>query len=80
METVNVHEAKTNLSRLLARVEMGEEIIIANRGTPIAKLLPYGDKNYPSRVAGRLKGQFSVPPDFSQTDKDIIRLFEGEHD
>ncbi|WP_203337448.1 type II toxin-antitoxin system Phd/YefM family antitoxin [Nocardioides limicola] len=41
MTTVNVHEAKTNLSRLLARVEAGEEIVIARGGTPIARLEPY---------------------------------------
>lgn len=41
MTTVNVHEAKTTLSRLLARVEAGEEIVIARGGKPIARLVPY---------------------------------------
>jgi prevent-host-death family protein len=41
METVNIHQAKTNLSRLLSRVELGEEIIISNRDIPIAKLVPF---------------------------------------
>lgn len=41
MDTVNVHEAKTNLSRLLARVEAGEEIVIARGGRPIARLEPF---------------------------------------
>ena len=41
METVNIHQAKTNLSRLLSRVEHGEEIIISNRGVPVAKLVPF---------------------------------------
>ncbi len=41
MTTVNVHEAKTNLSRLLARAEAGEEIIIARGGRPVARLEPY---------------------------------------
>lgn len=41
MTTVNVHEAKTNLSRLLARVEAGEEIVIARGGKPIARLEPF---------------------------------------
>ena len=40
METVNIHQAKTQLSRLLSRVELGEEIIISNRGVPVAKLVP----------------------------------------
>lgn len=41
MTTVNVHEAKTNLSKLLARVEAGEEIVIARGGKPIARLEPF---------------------------------------
>ena len=41
MTTVNVHEAKTNLSRLLARVEAGEEIVIARNGYPVARLVKY---------------------------------------
>lgn len=41
MESVNIHYCKTNLSRILSRVELGEEIIISNRGVPIAKLVPY---------------------------------------
>lgn len=41
MPIVNVHEAKTNLSRLLARVEAGEEIVIARGGKPIARLEPF---------------------------------------
>ncbi len=40
MKTVNIHEAKTNLSRLLARAHAGEEIIIAKAGTPYARLIP----------------------------------------
>ena len=42
METVNVHEAKTHLSRLLQRIEAGEEIVIARAGRPVARLVPYG--------------------------------------
>jgi prevent-host-death family protein len=41
MDTVNIHQAKTNLSRLLSRVELGEEIVISNRGVPVAKLVPF---------------------------------------
>ena len=43
MSTVNVHEAKTNLSRLLARVAAGEEIVIAKSGKPVARLVPVAD-------------------------------------
>ncbi|MBN3906313.1 MAG: type II toxin-antitoxin system Phd/YefM family antitoxin [Nostoc sp. NMS1] len=41
METVNIHQAETNLSQLLLRVEHGEEIIISDRGIPVAKLVPF---------------------------------------
>jgi len=56
--TVNVHEAKTHLSRLLERVEAGEEIIIARSGQPCARLVPLAD-NPSARQPGRLRGQVS---------------------
>lgn len=52
---VNIHEAKTNLSRLLEKVRSGTEVIIAKRGTPIARLCPLDPP--PSRVPGLLDGQ-----------------------
>jgi prevent-host-death family protein len=60
METVNIHEAKTNLSRLLSRVEIGEVIVISKRGVPIAKLVPF--RNHSNRQASlRLdQGRFVV--------------------
>ena len=54
--TVNVHEAKTHLSRLLERVEAGEEIILARAGKPCARLVPIAGEA-PSRRPGRLKGR-----------------------
>lgn len=80
MKTVNIHEAKTNLSRLLAQVQMGEEIIIANRGTPVARLSPYQEEKSTPREAGRLKGKAKIPEDFNQLDKESISLFEGHLD
>jgi prevent-host-death family protein len=60
---VNVHEAKTHLSRLLARVLAGEEVVIAKAGKPIARLVPM--PNAPrKRVLGTGKGDFVVPDDF----------------
>lgn len=55
METVNVHEAKTNLSRLLERAHAGEEIIIAKNGKPYARLLPLDKPR--ARTPGLLKGK-----------------------
>lgn len=64
METkVNVHEAKTHLSRLLAQVERGERVIIARAGKPIATLEPIVDRARP-RVPGRDKGKIVIHPNF----------------
>jgi prevent-host-death family protein len=64
VETVNVHEAKTNLSRLLSRVEQGEEIVIANRGVPVAKLVPFQTGRDRRSNLGQDRGLFTVPDDF----------------
>jgi prevent-host-death family protein len=61
---VNVHEAKTHLSRLLERVSMGEEVIIAKAGKPVAKLVAIRSTR-PKFQLGSAKGEFSVPDDFN---------------
>jgi prevent-host-death family protein len=61
---VNIHEAKTHLSRLLERVAMGEEVIIAKAGTPVAKLVPVKGVR-PKFQFGSAKGEFVVPEDFN---------------
>jgi prevent-host-death family protein len=72
---VNIHEAKTHLSRLLERVAMGEEVIIAKAGKPMAKLVPVGDRPK-GRVLGSAKGEFTVPDDFNDPlPKEIEDLF-----
>jgi prevent-host-death family protein len=77
MKEVNTHEAKTQLSRLLRRVAAGEEITIANRGVPVACLVPVPPKKAP-RVLGIFRGEFSVPDDFdAPLPDDILDLFEG---
>lgn len=58
---MNVHEAKTQLSKLLERVEGGEEIVIARRGHPVAKLVPHQPVR---RVPGRMKGRIQISDDF----------------
>ena len=63
MQTVNIHEAKTHLSRLLARVSAGEEIIIAKAGKPIARLASLKEP-VSMRQPGRDRGKFVVPEDF----------------
>jgi prevent-host-death family protein len=62
---VTIHQAKTNLSKLLAAVEAGEEIVIARKDKPVAKLVPLGEvKPAPKRGFGSMKGQFEVGPEF----------------
>jgi prevent-host-death family protein len=61
MDMVNVHEAKTHLSRLLARVARGEEIVIAKDGKPVAKLTALLPRE---RKPGRLKGRIRIGKDF----------------
>jgi prevent-host-death family protein len=62
MSTVSVHAAKTHLSQLLARVEAGEEIIIARRNTPVARLVPIAVKG--KREFGALRGKIDIGPEF----------------
>ena len=73
---VNVHEAKTHLSRLLERVAAGEEIIVARSGKPIARLVPCRSGRVP-RQPGRLRGAISMAPDFDETPDDLLDEFEA---
>jgi prevent-host-death family protein len=78
MVVVNVHEAKTHLSRLLSRVAAGEEIIIAKAGEPIARLVPFR-RPKKRRSLGMDKGLFQVPENFdAPLPDDLLAIFEGE--
>jgi prevent-host-death family protein len=78
MIEVNIHEAKTNLSRLLSRVAAGEEVIIAKAGKPIARLVPFR-KPKGKRPLGMDRGLFKVPEDFDAPLRDdLLAAFEGE--
>ena len=73
--TVNVHEAKTQLSQLLARVERGEEVTIARAGKPVARLV--GVKPTEKRRLGAMAGQWVLPDWLLEpTSEEIIDLFE----
>lgn len=65
MKPVSIHEAKTHLSRLIARVEAGEEITIRRRDRPVAKLVPLEQPSEP-RVPGALAGQVVIHPGFDE--------------
>lgn len=72
-----MHDAKTQLSRLLARVEAGEEIIIARSGRPVARLVPLRDDRSP-RTPGGWEGQVRIAPDFDELPPDLAAAFNGE--
>ena len=77
MPTVNVHAAKSQLSRLLDAVLAGEEVIIAKAGKPIARLVPVEPKRE-RRKLGTLAGKLHVPDNFDDPlPDDIIAEFEG---
>jgi len=74
---VNIHQAKTHLSRLLERVAMGEEVIIAKAGKPMARLAPIAAPIRKKRL-GLLKGKIKVPDDFNASlDEETLSTFEG---
>jgi prevent-host-death family protein len=75
---VNMHEAKSNLSGLVADVESGRqtEIIIARNGKPAARLVPIETRPKGQRI-GIAKGQFVVPDDIDGANEEIARLFYG---
>lgn len=80
MENVTVDQAETNLSELLSRVELGEEIVISDeQGVPIAKLVPVRSGSRRRSSLGMDRGKFVVPEDFNDSlPEDILAAFEGD--
>ena len=73
---LNVHEAKTHLSKLLALVSEGEEIVIAKAGKPVARLVPYAEQAS-KRIPGTAKGKVILAPDFDgPLPESVSELFE----
>ena len=77
MKTINMHEAKTHLSRIVERVTKGESFIIGKAGKPMAILSPYVPSAI-ERVPGSLKGKIRIADDFDADDGEIADLFDGE--
>ena len=76
-KTVNIHEAKTHLSRLVEQAAAGTEVIIAKAGKPIARLVPLESKPLAKKL-GMLKGVIRVPKDFNAPLPDhVLAEFEG---
>jgi len=74
---VNIHQAKTHLSRLLQRVAGGDEVTIAHAGEPVARLVPI-EKSKGKRKLGIDQGKIWIAGDFDAPSPDLEALFEGE--
>jgi len=77
MSTYNIHEAKSQLSKLIDAMQQGETVIIAKAGKPVAVLGPLRAVG-PPRVRGVLKGQIKLGPEFDEAlPADLLESFEG---
>jgi len=76
VRTVNIHEAKTHLSRILSEVEKGEEYIVARAGKAIARLSPIR-KPITRTKPGKWKGRVTISSDFDAEDDRVNAMFEG---
>ena len=79
MEIQNVHQAKTNFSRLLERVRRGEEIVIGKAGVPVARLVPYTESAAP-RSGGQWRGRVRIADDFDELPAELTDAFSGRGD
>ena len=79
MITVNIHEAKTNLSKLLQEVMRGQEVIIAKAGIPMAIIKPIKPKK-PKRIFGSMKGKISISDNFDEllSNKDLDQWYGSD--
>lgn len=78
MLLVNIHEAKTNLSKLIEKAVQGESFVIAKAGKPMVTVTAYTPPPDPAARIGFLKGMVEIPDDFDAMEKDEIReMFEG---
>jgi prevent-host-death family protein len=78
MKVVNVHAAKTHLSRLIEQAAAGEEIVIAKAGKPVARLVAFEPRREPRRP-GLMKGQIWIADDFDEPlPEEIMAAFRGE--
>lgn len=79
MQTVNMLQAKSSLSRLVEAIEQGEEreIVIARNGRPAARLVPINPTTAGKRI-GAAKGKFKVPDDIDKHNEEVARLFAGK--
>lgn len=82
MTTVNIHEAKTHFSELVAAVERGEEVVIARRGKPVARLVCAEEPKRKPRIFGRFDGQGYIDPSFydDMTEDELAQWYGDDPD
>ncbi|MBI3682702.1 MAG: type II toxin-antitoxin system Phd/YefM family antitoxin [Acidobacteria bacterium] len=81
MIRLNIHQAKTHLSKYLPRLAKGETIILCKRNVPIAEIRPIQQPKPVKRVIGSARGQFTIPPEFFEPLPDeILEAFYGRKD
>ncbi len=78
MQMVNVHEAKSQLSKLLEQVRLGEEIVIAKAGTPVARVIPYTPPKQKITPPGAMEGEIWIADDFDKPVDDIFECLDKE--
>lgn len=79
MQQINVHEAKTNLSRLIEKAVKGESFVIAKAGKPMVTVSAYTPPPDPAKRVGFLSGMIEVPEDFDAMGREeILSMFEGD--
>ena len=78
MQLVNVHEAKTRLSKLLEQVRSGEEIVIAKAGTPVAYLVPYTPPKRKIVPPGAMEGEIWIADDFDEPVNALFKCLEKD--
>ena len=77
MQVVNIHEAKTQLSKLLEQVEAGDDVVIARAGTPIARLIPYQEPRSTIAPPGAMAGRIWIGDDFDEPVDDLFNVLKS---
>lgn len=80
MDITNIHEAKTQFSRLVERVERGEEVVIGRAGRPVAKLVPYQAAPFTPRTGGGWQGRLKLAADFDELPEELAVAFGATAD
>ncbi|MBS4096650.1 MAG: type II toxin-antitoxin system Phd/YefM family antitoxin [Sulfuricella sp.] len=78
MHLVNIHEAKTQLSRLLEQVQAGEDVVIAKAGAPIVRLVPYAPPKRKIAPPGAMEGEIWIADDFDEPIDELFDCLKGD--